>query len=203
MKKIGATGWVAIAAALLVGLALNPVLNPANAHVGGNVNHLWEHIKNKLSTLGRCEQSVTFVAGFASEGQPYCNGVEGFAGFRDSATINSTMQPVAVLDELPDGHFVIFAKVNAQAPVSGEKTATTTCQLTAGSDTDEASETTTPEIANGTMALNVVHQFTGFEGNRPGAVLSCQTSNPSGSVSQIKMTGIRLTEVRNYSLRSP
>jgi len=101
-----------------------------------------------------------------------------------------TRETIAQLTDLPPGDYTIFAKLYLDS--SPGNTESVDCQLETGADFDKA-EATLGAGSRVAMALNVVRSFTG-----PGsAALKCTDNGGFAGANYIKITAIRLGEVRN------
>lgn len=100
---------------------------------------------------------------------------------------------IVSLGDLPAGDYVIFAKlyVTSSPTTSG---ASVDCRLETGADYDQSLVNVSPGD-NASMALNVVRSF-----GAPGtAALACKDFNTGAEAHYMKVTAIRVGEVRNVA----
>jgi hypothetical protein len=122
----------------------------------------------------------------------------GFSVFKDSfqlTTAANVLVPVARLD-VPAGSYVAVAKLYTTVPVAHSGFAETVqCRLTAGADFDQTFVTHDAVTAFGTVALNVVHQFTA-----PGSIsLGCGHvfTNGQTTLQFVKVSALRVASLSN------
>jgi hypothetical protein len=123
---------------------------------------------------------------------------DGFSTFKNTFRLTTgpnVVVPVTHLN-LPAGSYVIFAKLWTSFPASF-LAETVECDLRAGGDSDRIWDSHDGILAYSSVALNVVHQFTG-----PGtADLNCGHVFTAGDTTllDIKITAIRLATVSNVA----
>jgi hypothetical protein len=183
------------------GAVLWAALAPAGAHVGDDVDHLWRrHISSKLGSIRPCPQDSA-IHHFTASAQAVCDGVEVISGFHDDSVTLSAQEPVEVASlSLSGGAYAISAKAIVGPPGAGNpQNRTVRCILAAEGDSDEARATTDSTDPWATIAMNVVHEFSG-----PGqAVLRCgfvEGGTNQKPVSHVKITAVRVAEVQNSAI---